>query len=82
MQKFNFLIRNGTEWWRLRREFQKVLSKPQNVIDYLEDTDLVVQEFVRLCSREKTDDFLPLFSRLFLECKILLRLLRRIIFHL
>ncbi|XP_029669358.1 cytochrome P450 302a1, mitochondrial-like [Formica exsecta] len=58
---------NGTEWWRLRREFQKVLSKPQNVIDYLEDTDLVVQEFVRLCSREKTDDFLPLFSRLFLE---------------
>ncbi|KAL6423541.1 hypothetical protein ACFW04_010238 [Cataglyphis niger] len=58
---------NGSEWWRLRREFQKVLSKPQNVIDYLEDTDLVVQEFVRLCSHEKTDDFLPLFSRLFLE---------------
>ncbi|KMQ97688.1 cytochrome p450 302a1 [Lasius niger] len=58
---------NGTEWWRLRREFQKVLSKPQNVIDYLEDTDLVVQEFVRLCSHEKADDFLSLFSRLFLE---------------
>lgn len=58
---------NGTEWWRLRREFQKVLSKPQNVIDYLEDTDLVIQEFVRLCSYEKTDDFLSLFSRLFLE---------------
>ncbi|KAG5306600.1 CP302 protein, partial [Acromyrmex insinuator] len=58
---------NGTEWWRLRREFQKVLSKPRNVVDYLEDTDAVVQEFVRICSREKTNDFLPLFSHLFLE---------------
>ncbi|XP_012220652.1 cytochrome P450 302a1, mitochondrial [Linepithema humile] len=58
---------NGIDWWRLRREFQKVLSKPRNVVDYLEDTDLVVQEFMQLCSREKTDDFLPLFSRLFLE---------------
>ncbi|XP_018342302.1 PREDICTED: cytochrome P450 302a1, mitochondrial isoform X2 [Trachymyrmex septentrionalis] len=58
---------NGTEWWKLRREFQKVLSKPRNVVNYLEDTDAVVQEFVRLCSREKSNDFLPLFSRLFLE---------------
>ncbi|XP_018371856.1 PREDICTED: cytochrome P450 302a1, mitochondrial-like [Trachymyrmex cornetzi] len=59
---------NGTEWWRLRREFQKVLSKPRNVIDYLEDTDAVVQEFVQLCSSEKPpNDFLPLFSHLFLE---------------
>ncbi|XP_012530944.1 cytochrome P450 302a1, mitochondrial isoform X2 [Monomorium pharaonis] len=58
---------NGTEWWRLRREFQKVLSKPRNIIDYLEDTDVVVQEFVQICSREKPGDFLPLLSRLFLE---------------
>ncbi|XP_011332052.1 cytochrome P450 302a1, mitochondrial [Ooceraea biroi] len=59
---------NGIEWWKLRREFQKVLSKPQNIIDYLEDTDLVVQEFVQLCSREKPNaDLLPLLSRLFLE---------------
>ncbi|KAH0952125.1 hypothetical protein HN011_010875 [Eciton burchellii] len=59
---------NGIEWWRLRREFQKVLSKPQNIVGYLEDTDLVVQEFVRLCSREKPSaDLLPLLSRLFLE---------------
>jgi len=71
INKENFIHRNGTEWWRLRREFQKVLSKPRNVIDYLEDTDAVVQEFVRLCSREKPDDFLPLFSRLFLERNIL-----------
>ncbi|KAL6261454.1 hypothetical protein P5V15_006546 [Pogonomyrmex californicus] len=58
---------NGIEWWRLRREFQKVLSKPSSVIDYLQDTDAVVQEFVQLCSREKPNDFLHLFSRLFLE---------------
>jgi hypothetical protein len=69
--RFTF-FRNGIEWWRLRREFQKVLSKPQNIVGYLEDTDLVVQEFVRLCSREKPSaDLLPLLSRLFLERKIL-----------
>ncbi|XP_032676874.1 cytochrome P450 302a1, mitochondrial [Odontomachus brunneus] len=58
---------NGTDWWRLRKEFQKVLSKPRNVLEYLEDTDVVVQEFVQLCQQEQADDFLPLFSRLFLE---------------
>ncbi|KAL0132045.1 hypothetical protein PUN28_000074 [Cardiocondyla obscurior] len=58
---------NGTEWWRLRREFQKVLSKPYNIAGYLEPTDIVIQEFVQLCSHENPDDFLPLFSRLFLE---------------
>ncbi|XP_011703947.1 PREDICTED: cytochrome P450 302a1, mitochondrial, partial [Wasmannia auropunctata] len=63
----NILLRNGTEWWRIRREFQKVLSKPCNVVNYLEDTDAVVQEFVRLCSHEKPNDFLSLFSHLFLE---------------
>ncbi|XP_015433714.1 PREDICTED: cytochrome P450 302a1, mitochondrial, partial [Dufourea novaeangliae] len=58
---------NGPEWWRLRKEFQKVTSKPQNVINYLGDTDHVVQEFVALCNREKFEDFLPILSRLFLE---------------
>lgn len=62
-------FRNGTEWWRIRREFQKGLSKPRNIANYLEDTDAVVQEFVRLCAREKTDDLQPLISRLFLNCK-------------
>jgi len=72
------VFRNGIEWWRLRREFQKVLSKPQNIVEYLEDTDLVVQEFVRLCSREKPDaDLLPLLSRLFLERKTRRRRMRR-----
>ncbi|KAG7210918.1 hypothetical protein KM043_016295 [Ampulex compressa] len=58
---------NGSDWWRLRKEFQKVLSKPRNVIEYLEDTDQVVKEFVKLCSKEQFDDFLPLLSRLYLE---------------
>ncbi|XP_060823545.1 cytochrome P450 302a1, mitochondrial isoform X1 [Bombus pascuorum] len=58
---------NGTEWWRLRKEFQKVSSKPQDVINYLKKTDDVIQEFIGLCINEKFDDFLPLLSRLFLE---------------
>ncbi|CAL7949211.1 unnamed protein product [Xylocopa violacea] len=58
---------NGPEWWRLRKEFQKVTSKPQDVINYLQETDRVVQEFVDLCASEKFVDFLPILSRLFLE---------------
>ncbi|XP_031849352.1 cytochrome P450 302a1, mitochondrial [Nomia melanderi] len=58
---------NGPEWWRLRKEFQKVTSKPQNIINYIEETDHVVQEFVALCNREKFEDLLPILSRLFLE---------------
>lgn len=64
-------FRNGTEWWRIRKEFQKVLSKPYNVTDYLEDSDLVVQEFMQLCAWEKIDDFSPILARLFLECTII-----------
>lgn len=58
---------NGPDWWRLRKEFQKVLNKQDNISDYLEDMDCVVSEFVPLCIEEKFDDFLPLLSRLFLE---------------
>ncbi|KAK2588152.1 hypothetical protein KPH14_004202 [Odynerus spinipes] len=58
---------NGPDWWRLRKEFQKVISKQGNIIDYLEDTDRVVCDFLPLCTQEKFDDFLPLLSRLFLE---------------
>ncbi|XP_076632594.1 cytochrome P450 302a1, mitochondrial [Colletes latitarsis] len=58
---------NGPEWWRLRKEFQKVTSKPQDVMNYLEETNHVVQEFVELCSKEKFEDFLPILSRLYLE---------------
>ncbi|XP_053997965.1 cytochrome P450 302a1, mitochondrial [Hylaeus anthracinus] len=58
---------NGPEWWRLRKEFQKVTSKPQDVMNYLEETNHVVQEFVELCSREQFEDLLPILSRLYLE---------------
>ncbi|XP_066583549.1 cytochrome P450 302a1, mitochondrial [Prorops nasuta] len=58
---------NGIEWWRIRREFQKVLSKPLNVLDYLEDTDMVVREFEQILLNEKINDMLPELSRLFLE---------------
>ncbi|KAF7408215.1 hypothetical protein HZH66_002752 [Vespula vulgaris] len=58
---------NGLEWWRLRKEFQKVLNKPNHVVSYLQDTDHVIKEFLPLCTEEKFDDFLPLLSRLFLE---------------
>lgn len=61
-------FRNGPEWWRLRKEFQKLTSKPQDVINYLEETDCVAREFVELCDKEKYEDFLPILSRLFLEC--------------
>lgn len=65
-------FRNGPEWWRLRKEFQKVTSKPQDIINYLEETNCVVQEFVELCYNERFEDFLQILSRLFLECNILL----------
>ncbi|OAD56756.1 hypothetical protein WN48_02992 [Eufriesea mexicana] len=58
---------NGPEWWRLRKEFQKVTSKPQDVMNYLKETDHVIQEFVELCNNEKFEDFLPILSRLYLE---------------
>ncbi|KAK1120079.1 hypothetical protein K0M31_012803 [Melipona bicolor] len=58
---------NGPEWWKLRKEFQKVTSKPQDVINYLKETDEVIQEFIELCTNERFEDLLPLLSRLFLE---------------
>ncbi|XP_076242279.1 cytochrome P450 302a1, mitochondrial [Calliopsis andreniformis] len=58
---------NGPEWWRLRKEFQKVSSKPQDVINYLEETDHVIKEFVDLCDEEEFEDLLPILSRLYLE---------------
>ncbi|XP_078044253.1 cytochrome P450 302a1, mitochondrial [Augochlora pura] len=58
---------NGPEWWRLRKEFQKVSSKPQNIINYIEETDNVVKEFVELCAKEKFEDLSSILSRLYLE---------------
>lgn len=45
------------------------------MINYLKETDYVVQEFVELCNNEKFADFLPLLSRLFLECNIILTIM-------
>ena len=61
--------RNGEDWWRLRKEFQKDLSKPQNVINYIPDTDSTIIEFMRLSEKNEFEDTLPLLSRLFLERK-------------
>ncbi|XP_043269589.1 cytochrome P450 302a1, mitochondrial [Venturia canescens] len=58
---------NGAEWWRIRKEFQKDLSKPRCIVNYVESADEVVSEFVELCGRQKHEDLLPLLSRLFLE---------------
>lgn len=58
---------NGSEWWRLRKEFQKVSSKPQDVINYLKETDCVIQEFVELCNNEKFADFYHFYHVYFLN---------------
>ncbi|XP_001601675.1 cytochrome P450 302a1, mitochondrial [Nasonia vitripennis] len=58
---------NGPDWWRLRKEFQKALSRPRNVVNYAEDTDEIVRRFVSVCEDGRFDDALPLLSRLFLE---------------
>lgn len=41
-------FRNGEEWWKIRAELQKGLSKPQNVREFLPHADLVVKEFLNL----------------------------------
>ncbi|XP_011500081.1 PREDICTED: cytochrome P450 302a1, mitochondrial [Ceratosolen solmsi marchali] len=58
---------NGFDWWRLRKEFQKTLSKSQNLVGYLPDTDHAITKFTKICEQNKTTDALPLLSRLFLE---------------
>ncbi|XP_017786799.1 PREDICTED: cytochrome P450 302a1, mitochondrial [Nicrophorus vespilloides] len=61
---------NGPEWWRLRRVFQKGLSSPSAVQNFLAGTNDVMHLWLRrindLKSTEKYD-YLPELSRLFLE---------------
>lgn len=68
-----FVIRNGPEWWRLRSEFQKGLSSPSNVRNFLPDTDNITNEFVSKImdtSVEKdVPDFMLMLLRLNLERK-------------
>lgn len=65
--------RNGSDWWRLRKAFQKHLSKVQCIKRYVDSTNTVVGEFIdrRIKCVEQRDDFGPELSRLFLECKFL-----------
>ncbi|XP_051158005.1 cytochrome P450 302a1, mitochondrial isoform X2 [Leptopilina boulardi] len=58
---------NGTEWLRIRREFQKSLSKPQEVLMYLKEINPIMEQFVEICKQKDYDDFHPLLSRLYLE---------------
>ncbi|VVC39583.1 Cytochrome P450, E-class, group I,Cytochrome P450,Cytochrome P450, conserved site [Cinara cedri] len=60
---------NGSDWWRIRKAFQKHLSKVQCVKQYVNSTDTVVGEFVeqRVKRKNHTRDFGPELSRLFLE---------------
>lgn len=51
--------------------FQRGLSSPTSVLNFLQPSNTVIQEFIeRVHERrsQKTTDFLPELSRLFLEC--------------
>ncbi|XP_025209121.1 cytochrome P450 302a1, mitochondrial-like isoform X2 [Melanaphis sacchari] len=60
---------NGKDWWRLRKAFQKHLSKVQCIKGYVDSTNTVVEEFIdrRIKRKGRTNDFGPELSRLFLE---------------
>ncbi|KAF7994435.1 hypothetical protein HCN44_003907 [Aphidius gifuensis] len=58
---------NGEEWSRLRREFQKALSKPQNIMTYIDKIDKSINDFVKLCGTKSTNNLMPLLHRLSLE---------------
>ncbi|KAL3280979.1 hypothetical protein HHI36_004204 [Cryptolaemus montrouzieri] len=61
---------NGPEWWRLRKIFQKGLSSPLAVQQFIPGTDDIVTEFIErlsLIEGQNAIDFLPEISRLFLE---------------
>lgn len=67
------VFRNGSEWWRLRSEFQKGLSAPKHIRQFLSNADAITREFVTQIQPKniETEDFLPELSRLNLECKIM-----------
>lgn len=68
-----FVNRNGPEWWRLRSEFQKGLSSPSNVRNFLPDTDNITNEFVSKIMdtsvEKEVPDFMLMLLRLNLERK-------------
>ncbi|XP_022918988.2 cytochrome P450 302a1, mitochondrial [Onthophagus taurus] len=61
---------NGSDWLRLRSIFQKGLSSPKAVENFLPISNQVVQEWVLIVkdlSKKESFDYLPQISRLFLE---------------
>ncbi|XP_063975595.1 cytochrome P450 302a1, mitochondrial isoform X2 [Diachasmimorpha longicaudata] len=58
---------NGEQWWKLRKEFQKDLSKPQNIVNYIEEIDKVMRKFISVCGPGFHRDLMTLLSRLYLE---------------
>ncbi|KAJ6640669.1 Cytochrome P450, mitochondrial, partial [Pseudolycoriella hygida] len=67
---------NGPEWWRLRSEFQKGLSSPNDVKSFLPAVNEITVEFLNNLEDTRTNedipDFLAILSRLNLEliCRI------------
>ncbi|XP_015116287.1 cytochrome P450 302a1, mitochondrial [Diachasma alloeum] len=57
----------GEQWWKLRKEFQKDLSKPQNIVNYIEEIDKVMRKFISVCGPGFHRDLMSLLSRLYLE---------------
>ena len=71
LSEWRVFFRNGQEWWRLRSEFQKGLSSPQQVKHFLPFSDEITKEFVKKIKVTAADDdvkdFLPELARLNLE---------------
>lgn len=79
---------NGSEWWRLRSEFQKGLSSPTHIRQFLSDSDSITKEFLANIQQgnnttkpQVIEDILPELSRLNLECKLNSFSLRSIFIH-
>ncbi|KAJ8958782.1 hypothetical protein NQ314_006353 [Rhamnusium bicolor] len=61
---------NGPEWFRIRSIFQKGLSSPLSVKNFLKSSDEIVQEWLVMVEKFNENpyiDLLPELSRLFLE---------------
>lgn len=73
----NTRFRNGAEWLRIRSVFQRGLSSPISVLNFLSPSNDVMQEWIedrlqKLCVQSDID-YLPELSRLFLECMFLVQ---------
>lgn len=55
--------------------FQKGLSSPASVLNFLPSSNEIIQEFIERIDKntlQNNPDFLPELSRLFLECKYMM----------